>query len=271
MDAKVLSIRLRKDSRVIKKELDDAFERAVVNCVLETHFIDNLVREIQVAVANLRTSGLPLHIRVAKTHQKPIVRFNNSRCELADLLVVSKYRPASGFVEKKSVLYQVKMAKYVASGLCDIDPTQLRLLRDWPPFQFGHQSKGGVQTYTVNPSGLEFGSYMLEPRSPNKGQYVYPNKNMYGTVPTALTVHSEGPHSVDLARLPYTRGDSQGILSQILFEIGEHHVNQRVSDLIDAIYRHLSLNPDPHGEFEGFYTEDSEKRFAIIELTVAEG
>lgn len=269
-DAKLLSIKLRKGSRTIKIELDDAFERAIVNCGLETDFIDNLVKEIQVAVASLKTSGLPLYIRVAKTHQKPIVRFDNSRCELADLLVVTKYRLPNGVVEKKSVLYQVKMAKQAGSGMCDIDQTQLRLLRDWPPFQFGRQSKGGVRTYTVEPRGLEFGSYMLEPRNPNKGQYVYPNKNMYGTVPTALTVNSEGPHSVDLGRLPYTRGDSQGILSQILFEIGEHHVDQEVSDLIDALYRHLNLSPDPHGEFEGFYSDDPKKRFVIIELIVAE-
>jgi hypothetical protein len=181
---------------------------------------------------------------------------------LADILVVVKYHLPGGVREKNSILYQVKMAGQ-GSTRCTIDQTQLELLATWPTFEFG-KGQGGPIQHTVQPIGLEFGSYMLEPRNPNKRNYAI--DRCYGVVPTAHMVRSEGPTTVDLKHLPYTRGDAQGLFSLLAFEIGEHDSNATVKNLVDALYRYVGLTPDPPNEFDDY--SNTKGIFLLIEIRV---
>ena len=176
-----------------------------------------------------------------------------------------KYHLSGGIREKNSILYQVKMAAK-GSTQCAIDQTQLELLSKWPKFEFGRKATGGPIQYTVQPVGLEFGSYMLEPRNANPGDYAVSWSNSYGVVPTAHLVRSEGPNTVDLKKLPYTRGDAQGIFSLLAFEVGEHDSNATAWDPVDALYRYAGLTPDPPNEFDGY--SDPKGIFAVIEIRV---
>jgi hypothetical protein len=197
---------------------------------------------------------------------------------LADLLVVVKYVVEPTLIERKSVLYQVKLCD---SGTfsCKIDANQLELLSDWPVFEFGLLSSGDPCRYAVEPKTLEFGSFMLMERAPAKGRFVpcrthLCNINAYGVSPHALAVRRRGPAAVDISNFPYAANAADVFFSHVAFEMGEHHdFNAPVNDLVSALYRHLRLAPDPPNEFEGYTlsANEDEPGFGIIEITVKPG
>ncbi len=269
-EAKDISNIIRTNTAVIRPGIRDAFENSIVGCSLELQFFRNLINELTAFFGSLSISGINISCRCKEIHQKPIVRPATPKswgsCELGDLIVVIKYHLSSGDVEAKSIIYQVKLASGTSS-YCSIDQNQLALLADWPPFEFGLKANGGPKVYHITPSTVEFGSYMLELRGPNRGQYL-PFSRSYGICPYALLVRSHGPTSIDISDRIYARKDSNNFFSHLAFEIGEPHLNKPVADLIDALYRHIGLSPDPPDEFKGYYKETNEDGFAVIEVNV---
>jgi|GEM_PF-2814250 hypothetical protein len=73
---------------------------------------------------------------------------------------------------------------------------------------------------------------------------------------------------LEVRSLPYTRGDASNFFSHIAFEIGEHHNNQPVKQLIEALYRFVGLSPDPPDEFEDFRIDTKDDAFAVIEINI---
>ncbi len=267
-EAKTISTLLRIDSRKIKSRLYSAFENSIVGCNREVQFLQNITAEINSNFNNLNISGLSFSCRTNTIHQKPIVSLpSGKRCELGDLLVVVKYQLSSGDLEVKSIIYQVKLTQ-VNSLTCNIDQTQLDLLTSWPSFSFGRASNGGPVTYNINPHTLEFGSFMLEQRNPSPGSYLRRQYRSYGICPFAMLVNRIGPNTVDITQFPYTKGDVHNFFSHIIFEIGEHHINPPAKNLVDALYRHVGLSPDPPDEFNEYqgYTDDD--GFAVIEIKI---
>jgi hypothetical protein len=272
---------VRWNADAIRIAVTDAFQAAVINERGEVNFFRKLLAQVNDNLNNLHLSGLSVSCRVAQTHQKPRVRVHSPRafqCELADLLVVVKYVVGPTLIERKSILYQVKLCD---SGTfrCKIDLNQLELLSDWPAFEFGLLSSGGPCGYTVEPKTLEFGSFMLMERAPAKGRFVpcrthFCNISAYGISPHALAVRHRGPATVDISDFPYAANAADVFFSQIAFEIGEHHdFNAAVDSLVSALYRHLKLAPDPPDEFEGYTRNVSEEEpgFGIIEITIKRG
>ena len=266
-DAKETANEIRRRASQIRPVIKQAFEQAILGATGEVQFITNLSAELQTACQQLAQQGIPFSCTVSLVHQNPIVKVVNTRarCELADILVVVKYHLPGGVREKNSILYQVKMTRK-GSTQFTIDQTQLELLSKWPKFEFGRRATGRPIQYTVQPVGLEFGSYMLEPRNPNQGTNIMNPRNAYGAMPNAHLVRSQGPNTVDLRKLPYTRGDVQGFFSLLAFEVGEHNTNTTVWNLVDALYRYAGMTPDPPNEFEGY--SDHKGIFVVIEIRV---
>jgi len=266
-ETKTMSTLLRINSRNIKSGLYSAFESSIVGCNSEIQFLRNLITNMNNFLSNLNISGLSLSCRAKEIHQKPIVSLSPRRCELGDLLVVVKYHLPSGDFEAKSIIYQIKLTKG-NSLTCDIDQTQLDLLCNWPQFSFGKASGGGPKTYNISPHTLEFGSFMLEQRSPSPRSYLIGKYRCYGLCPYAMLVHSIGPRSIKINYSLYTRGDAHHFFSHLIFEVGEHHVYQPVKDLVDALYRYMGLAPDPPDEFSGYGEIIENDGFAIMEINV---
>lgn len=264
---KTISTLLRFNSSNIKSGLYNVFENSIIGCSSEIQFLGNLKTNMKSFISSLKISGLSLSCRAEVIHQKPLVSFSSRNCELGDLLVVVKYHLPSGGFEAKSMIYQVKLTRG-NSLICDIKQNQLDLLCDWPQFSFGRASSGGPITYNIRPYTLEFGSFMLEQRNPSAGSYLVGKSSCYGICPYAMFVRHIGPNSVKIDNSPYTRGDANHFFSHLIFEIGEHHVNQPVRDLVDALYRYLGLTPDPPDEFIGYWEEFEDDGFAIIETNV---
>lgn len=268
-EAKIISTLLRINSRKIKSRLYNAFENSIVGCNREVQFLQDITANISNNLNNLNISGLSFSCRTSKIHQKPIVSLpSGKRCELGDLLAVVKYQLSSGDLEVKSIIYQVKLAQ-VSSLTCNINQTQLNLLTSWPPFSFGRASNGGLVTYNIRPHTLEFGSFMLEQRNPSLGSYLGRKYRSYGICPFAILVNRIGPNIVNIARFPYTKGDVHNFFSHIIFEIGEHHINHPVKNLVGALYRYVGLSPDPPDEFSEYREDTEDDGFAVIEIKAA--
>lgn len=205
--SKQISTRLQSQSSLIKSGLYRAFETSILGCSNELLFFRTLIKELANFFNNLTLPGMHISARYAETHQKPIVLWNHSRCELGDLLAVVKYHHPSGDCEAKSIIYQVKLSG-TNSYNCVINQNQLDLLCKWPSFFFGKASTGGPKSYRVIPRSLEFGSFMLEPRNARRGVYLPGKYFCYGICPHALLVRQVGPKTVDIAAHLYTRGDA---------------------------------------------------------------
>lgn len=253
----------------VRSGLINVFDNSIAGISDERIFLKNLITNISNYLNGLSLPGINFSCRPSSIHGKPIVKTQQGNCELGDLLVVVKYHLPDNSYEAKSIIYQIKLAKKVNSSICDIDQTQLNLLCDWPPFLFGKKATGGPQNYTVTPLTLEFGSFMLEPRSPAIHNYLQ-GKLGYGICPHALLVRLrlKGPQTVDINSFPYTRGDVSNFISHLAFEIGEHHTNPGIKSLIDALYRYVEWEPDPPGEFDDFFKESDEDGFAILEIKI---
>lgn len=264
-EAKNISDLVRRGTQHIRPVLTQAFGTSILSSSSEVIFFRNLINQLSTSVSSLGHLGLNVWCRYAEIHQKPIVRFKRKRCELGDLLVVVKYHLSNGATEVKSIIYQIKLSQS-NSTLCKIDQVQLELLCDWTTFTFGRKATG-YNTFSIKPKTLEFGSFMLEPRSPTPGQNL--KFGCYGTCPYAELVRNHGGLSVDLSTLPYTRGDASNFFSHIAFEIGEHHQNRAVKRLVDTLYRYVGLSPDPPREFEDFSKVVEDDGFAIIEINLA--
>jgi len=77
-----------------------------------------------------------------------------------------------------------------------------------------------------------------------------------------------GPKEISIPSLPYTRSDVNNFFSHLAFEIGEHHSNKPVKQLVDALYRYVGMEPDPSHEFDGYWEEIKDDGFAIIEINI---
>jgi hypothetical protein len=282
-EAKELATTLGRHSHGLLEEVLSAFEESVVQCRSEVVFFRSLIQNLQRRLNSLSIPGASFQCRQKEIHQKPIVSGSFGNCELGDLLIVVKYHLVDFTTETKSIIYQAKMCDR-GSRVCSIDQTQLELLRDWPPFEFGRKRDGGRQLYSIQPQTLEFGSYMLEPREARPGEflsyfwhphwaYPYPTywHRFYGVCPTAMESHYEGPSRVDISNSMHFAPDAWALVDQILFGRGEHHSNSPVSRLVSALYRYIGLEPDPPGEFEGFWKEPEEDGFSILEINVRQG
>jgi hypothetical protein len=276
--AKDIGDAVRSNADAFRVALADSFEAAIVGEGREVRFFRKLLEDLRSALSSMKILGLNLGCRLVETHQKPIVRVTSPRafrCELADLLVVVKYVLGDGAIERKSLLYQVKLC---TSGTlrCQIDPNQLELLSDWPSFEFGRSAQGGPSSYNLSPKTLELGSFMLMQRTPARGGFIpcrthFCNLRAYGISPYAREVQRNGPTTVDISTFPYAGNSADIFFSHLAFEIGEHHdLNSEVAELVGALYRHLGMDPDPPGEFEGYTraVSDEEMGFAILEITI---
>src|SRR5947207_466267 len=136
-EAKVIADQVRRNAQILSGLLSSCFEKAAACSDREVAFFRELLRQIP-AQLNGSFNGVRLTCRSHEVHQKPRVRVpsRNFQCELADLLVVVKYRLTTGDIERKSILFQVKLSK-ANSSECAIDQNQLTLLAEWPSFDFG--------------------------------------------------------------------------------------------------------------------------------------
>jgi len=266
-DTKTMSTLLRINAGHIRSGLYRVFESSIVGCNREIQFLENLTNNMVIFLRDLDIPGLTLSCRFNVIHQKPIVSTSSGRCELGDLLVVVKYHIPSGKYEAKVIIYQIKLTRR-GSLTCDVDQAQLDLLCNWPQFSFGKASDGGPRTYSINAHTLEFGSYLLEQRSPASGSYLAGKYHCYGACPYAMLVHSIGPSSVSINHLPYTRGDVHNFFSHLILEIGEHHFYQPVNDFVNALYRYAGLAPDPPSEFNEYCEKVEDDGFAIMEINI---
>jgi hypothetical protein len=277
--AKDIADAVRSNADAFRSALADAFESAIVGENWEVRFFRKLLSNLRDALSSLSVLGLNLNCRLVETHQKPIVKVAQPRtfgCELADLLVVVKYVLGPGEIERKSLLYQVKLCKG-GTLQAQIDRNQLELLSDWPDFAFGRAGDGGPVIYHLSPKTLEFGSFMLMERAPSSGSFIpcrthFCNRLAYGVSPYAQSVRQNGPATVDISTFPYAGNSSEVFFSHLAFEIGEpHYLNSEVAELVGALYRHLGMDPDPPGEFDGYtraVSEGEEMGFAILEITI---
>jgi hypothetical protein len=280
-EAKEVATILGQHSYLLLEEVHTAFEEAVVRCGSEVAFFRSLIQKLEDRLNNLRVPGISFRCRQVEIHQKPIVSGVFGSCELGDLLVVVKYHLVDFSVEAKSIIYQAKMCDR-GSHSCSIDQTQLELLRNWPPFEFGRKRGGSRHLYTIQPKTVEFGSYMLEPRGADPGDYLYRRTpfwpgphpyywwRSYGICPTAIQCQNEGPNRIDLRRFAPFMPDAWSIVDQILFNRGEHHSNSPVATLVNALYRYVGLDPDPPDEFEGFWKVPEDDGFAVLEINVTQ-
>jgi hypothetical protein len=276
---------LRSGAEFISARVADAFEQAVVGRGSEILFFRELIANLKRRLEPLRIPGARFSCRLAEIHQKPIVETPNYRCELGDLLMVVKYHPIEADSEVKSIIYQVKMAdKGSSNQRCKLDKNQLNLLTRWPEFRFGRKADGGTRAYRIAPSSLEFGSYLLAPRSARQGQVLTPWevdtpldfgtaslvwKRSYGLGPTAWDCYAEGTASIPLTKSAHLVADVDAVVGHLLFSKGENHLNSEVRELVAALYRYVGLDPDPPAEFDGFSTEPGrEKGFAVLEVNV---
>ncbi len=121
-------------------------------------------------------------------------------------------------------------------------------------------------TYNARPTTLEFGSFMLEPRNISQGQYIRPP--CYGICSVAMLIDKLGPAAIDIKSPLYARGDANNFFSHLAFEIGEHHSNTSVADLVAALYRYVGLSQDPPDEFNGAFVDSDDDGFAVIEIGI---
>lgn len=277
-ESKEIATRIGTASSMIRGQIALAVEQSVVGRD-EVPFITALTQNLPLFLDNaLAGVALAAHTRTTKIHQKPRVRYQNSlgatvSCELGDLLFVVKYYLPGGKLEAKSVIHQAKSSVYVGDPRCNIDPTQLELIREWPGFEFGRVAAGGPQIYKPVPWTLEFGSYMLMRRRPNQGDHLAAFRRDYGVVPSAWRVHDAGPGVVDIVTIPFTLLAATGLFNHVAFMNGEPHANPTVKNLVEALYRFVDWAPDPPGEFDGYYNDytnqPDEGGFAVIEVNIA--
>lgn len=258
--------------------LRTAFSAAAQRSSTEVGFFRELLSSLRRDLP-VKVPGLNVSCRAEEVHQRPRVRVpsRNFSCELGDLLVVVKYRLRDGTVERKSLIYQVKLSSG-RSGHYQINANQLSLLSDWPSFEFG-RANGLPQRFDISPLTTEFGSYLLFPRQRAEilinGQCgpLYCKVEQRGVGPTARAIRLAGPSSVRADQFPTSRGEVHNFFAHLCFEVGEHHDwNPQVRNLVDAIYRFAGWQPDPPDEFRGFYNDTKNPReefgFAIIEFLV---
>lgn len=275
--AKDISVTIQQNQSTLYGLIRSAFANSIIGTRKEVDFLRNLKSEIvQLFNGSALVPGIQFTCRAEVTHQKPIVSspFLRNSCELADLLIVINYKTSSTTHEAKSILYQVKLSHSPNSPYtCSINQTQLNLLSGWPPFAFGRSANGTYNQFTINPTSLEFGSYMLECRSAIPGQYTNANNKYYGSSPCALRVARElsGGSSSCNINLHFVLGDVPLFFNHLSFLAGEHHSSIPVANLIDAIYRYCNWQPDPPKEFEEFETVINDDGFGIIEITVGKG
>ena len=269
-EAKKISDAYHTNSLAIRKELKNIFESAIIGTSNELNFINKLVKEFENNYALLSPNGYKLNINSAIIHHKPIVSYifngNIIRCELGDMLVTIKYHLSSGAIETKSIIYQIKLAKG-DSDKCIIDNDQLVLMSYWPSLYFGKKSDGGQKEYRVFPITLEFGSYMLELRSPKSENRLKYYKS-YGTCPYAIQIMTYGPKEIYLNKGMYCRCDYSNIFSQLAFDIGESHINTGICNLVEALYRYIGMAPDPPHEFDEYSNVIDGDGFSVMEINV---
>ena len=279
--AKEVADAIQWSAMTLRERLRDAFAASIVGVSSEVACFRNLRREIANQLNGLRIPAVAFSCRTAETHQKPRVRVSAPRsfeCELADLLVVVKYRRGNTVVHRSSILYQAKMCR-AQSFDCHIDRNQLELLCEWPRFEFGLKANGGSQIYFIQPKTLEFGSYFITLRAPGLNQYI-PCRQDYcywgsqSVAPHALAVRRRGPVSVAVDEFPNALNGTEAFFAHIAGERGELHAwNPAIEELVAALYRHVGLAPDPPGEFDGFWQQANrdEAPFVIIEITAESG
>lgn len=264
-DARDIAATIRDQYQPIRKHVHDAFKQAVLGAPTERHFLAQIGPALTKRLSGAFYAGLLFTVRSANIDRKPQVRTDSYACELGDLLVTVKYLTPNAPTEKKSLIYQVKMAGK-SSGKCKIDRNQLDLLTNWPTFNFGKMGSG-YRTFDLHPNTLEFGSFMLEPRSAQSGQTlnrVHPN---YGIALPAVLIDESGQRNIPLDIPLYARGDGQNMFSHIAFEIGEHHnISRPIDDLVESVYRYVGLQPDPPDEFDGFMGNNG--GYTVVEVTV---
>jgi hypothetical protein len=266
---KQISTIIQDEALRIISQLNIIFKDSIAGCGREVDFLYILTNKLEDYFNNrCNIPNLFMSCKAKVIHQKPIVLFNNKRCELGDLLIVVNYILEPDIYETKSIIYQVKLSKKPTSLVYEINQKQLELLCDWPSFSFGNKIDGNEQKFNISPKSLEFGSFMFEPRSAFLGSHVWGKYLCYGICPHARLVRLKGGRTVRIDSFFYTRGDADNFFSHLAFEIGEHHCNQEVKDLIDALYRHIEFATDPPHEFDGYWIEKKDDGFAVIEINI---
>lgn len=223
----------------------------------EVEYFDQFFEPLERQLDGKRFGTLLLRCRTKRVHQKPIVEFAGTRCELGDYFINVKYFDSGHLLGRKLVVYQVKRSS--GDGRWDIDPTQLRLLSDWPRFQFGRKDLGNW-------------SFSLNPRTPDLGTYWL--ANLGPEVP--FSVATTAPSVSQAVRHSRFEGDGHRLLlrgaailcSQLAWRYGELiELNSPAEQFLSAMYRYVGFAEDPPDEFEGFSSERGP--FWGMEITVS--
>jgi len=189
-------------------------------------------------------------------HAKPKVNFSEGCCELGDYFVIVKFYHNRRLLKRKLVVYQFKYSKNKPQF--KIDKKQQSLLSSWPEFRFGRKDFG-TNTFNLHNKSNDLGTYCLACKD-DKAALV------------CQAAYLNGKTSIDHKDLcgifPYFLSNS--IYLQIIDKYGEDIYEDTIlSDFVDTLYRYMEWEKDPPNEFDEYKTEESEKSFFGVEITVS--
>lgn len=196
----------------------------------------------------------------AKTHKRIWVDFLGSPkpCEIGDILLVSKFVDSVGVLSRHISLLQAKVDKKQKRQTWHIEPTQLRLYRNWPLIKSCYTRSGSrkyplLQNFKVNHRDRLFSPYLLVMRE-WAPPWVTSIDLIWSACRKSNTIH--GPLELSFFSL----------LVQLLFQTaGEQDVsahkstNNNLTTLVDKILQHVNLNDPIEGEG---------RPFIVVTLTV---
>lgn len=254
-------------------------ESALKNTDNEVSYFDYFVPGLRAFLNSYRIPGITFSCITGRNHGKPKVKFRGTSTgpELGDYFINVKYFNGRKLLGKKFINYQFKI-KDRTKDQWKIDQRQLRLLRDWPYFEFG--KKGKINRFNLNPKTPEFGSYWLIQRDHQinfrrGGWSILPRVTRgYDIVADAThisNVQVKGKidiNGVNSTLYPFT--GTEAILLQLMWKIGEFiEPNSDIENFVETLYRYLGMSPDPPNEFKNYSTNPDDGKITYgLEISV---
>jgi len=224
----------------------------------------------------LSSGNQTLQTRARGIHTKPKVGFyrhpllapgNQTKVEMGDLLLVYKHY-LNGVLDASRA--SIVQAKYTPGNkrTWKIDTDQFYFMTQWPSFRIlGATSK---RWHSIRPRALTWGGYGFVGPKATRYPLYYSSARMLRSKTTAL-----GTNSFNFPAVAGIGWDSSTSFLMKFAQglIGEDLSNTRVKSLVDEIYRHLRLRPDPPGDPpenpESHNERDKQKfAFGIVEFVV---
>jgi len=274
-ESKVLSSILEAQSDAIISRIHDINEKALLDSLRkprqEPEYVKLLAKNLDLYFNRLTIPGCSITATSRSIHLRPIVTLESGeRCELGDLLIVIKYILGQHLLRQKAIIYQVKLSQNWSFA---IDATQLYLLSEWPTFSFG-KSGNNPQSYSLNPSTKEFGSYMFCLRRPKQipthfqsRKFPYLPFCFQGVAADALEVARAQRKTIRTDLLRYRDDVVVNLFRLLAWRIGELVKDKPdIDKLISALYRYIGLTKDPPEEFNGYY--DDKGSFTVLQTCV---